>query len=134
MDEDRIERELRAAFGELRSADARTTPAFEPLVRSAHRRSQRAPRRADRWVRLSGVAVAVSILVVAVGLFRPCLRQPAVDVDAWSALSQWTASTDGFLARSGTDVGDVHITTPSDAWMNTRVNAEGRQSNRKETL
>ena len=134
MDEDKVERELRSAFGGLRSADARTTPAFEPLARLARKRSQRALGRAYRLARLTGAAAGASILIVAIGVFRPCLRQPAVDPDAWSALTQWTASTDNFLARSETDVVDVHITTSTDTWLNYRTTTEDRQSSRKETL
>jgi len=134
MRDDRTEHELRALFQKLKTEEQQHVPAFEPLLRSATRRGQRAPRSILLWARLAGAAAVAAALVLALDFFRPHPRQLAADVEAWSALSQWTASTDTFLVSSGPRLGGNSFTTPSDTWMSSPVVTEGRHSIRKETL
>jgi hypothetical protein len=134
MHDDMTEHELRSLFQKLRREEQLRVPAFEPLLRSAERRGQRAPRSVLLWVRLAGAAAVAAALVLMLGVFRPHQPQPAVDLEAWSALSQWTASTDTFLVSSGPSLGGSSFVTPSDTWMSSPIVTEGRQSTRKESL
>ncbi len=80
---------------------------------------------------MAGVAAALVLILCG---FPPGPRHSAVNLEAWSALSQWTASTDNFLEPSGTRLVGVQFATPSDAWMNIVLGKDNSQLDRKETL
>lgn len=134
MHEDRTERELKSLFRKLKSEEERLAPAFEPLLRSAARGTERTRPSMPTWVRLAGAVAVAAALVIGSGIFPMRPRQPADDLEAWSALSQWTASTDTFLEWSEPHWGSASITTPSDTWMGRSYETEGQQPTRKETL
>ncbi|RIZ72032.1 MAG: hypothetical protein D0530_00915 [Methylococcales bacterium] len=109
---------LRKSFQELQEADARQAPAFRRVIQP--------PEPADTlpwWRWAMGATVLASLIVLL--MIKP---QPAVDSQPWSALSNWSATTDELLTVANTPWGNT-LSTPTDSWIENST-----QTNPKETL
>ncbi len=99
-------------FGELKSHDEQTAPAFGRLTRPA------SPVRSMPWPWLLPSAAAAALLVVGLsaGLFYARSHRLAFEEQQWAALSNWQASTDVLLtsaeSSSASAVPDGNATNP----------------------
>ena len=130
MNADDTDRQLRKLYQELRSQDAPDVPAFPPMTR------RRQPPRSSAvlWWRWAPAAALVIALGVLLAVLQHGRRSPAAaDLQPWTALSNWRASTDELLTVSSTPWGSK-ITTPTDSWIEDGTVSDSTQTNKKETL
>jgi hypothetical protein len=92
------ERKFRTVFGHLKADDLRHTPRFQTMRQEAARRSSSTP----TWfvafrvpLGALGVVAAVGGLVMAVHLHRLSMAR---ELQEWTALSNWHATTDELLS------------------------------------
>jgi hypothetical protein len=91
---DPIDRELQAAFDELRAADAASAPAFSSLANNPVPIVRRSVAARVVWA-----AIAAGVLIVAATVVLRARRAPAPDAEPLD-ITQWKAPTDILLEMS----------------------------------
>jgi hypothetical protein len=141
---DQNDNKLRQLFQEQRRTDAQRAPAFDRVLRDARRvRPVETPVFPMVWLRLAAAALLLAALGVSLAVIHARRREtmpvtvampPAEDTQQWSALSNWSAPTDGLLTLSSTAVWGSKITTPTDTLIESTNETGSSQSDERGTL
>ena len=133
MKADETEGRLRELFHGMRLEEAPTAPDFGGMARTAACGPAGVPLFLAAWYRALAAA-AVVMLCAGAGFFYVRLHRHAADMERWTELSAWQASTDALLTRSSTPWSGT-LTMPTDSlFENGSAVSETSQSNRKEIL
>jgi hypothetical protein len=100
-DEDRDDRELRAAFSELRREEQEHSPPFTEVVRRGRARSLRSRSPQRFHLRWAAVGLVLAVLAAWLGLRTPGPKVPATQAPS---LAEWRSPTDFLLETSGREI------------------------------
>lgn len=112
MNMEKIEKEVRQLFTELRVQDSQHAPSFNAVTRAASSSTSTGLSFPLFRFALGSTAIVLLTVTIALTAFRLHERSIERERRQWAALSTWEAPTDALMSISSVPWG-VTITTPS---------------------